>query len=210
MDVNLKKTNSARLQYYAKDSLFHNTNATNGNKKRIGRLMSVLLIEKSRTSKGIYRFLNSNAATNIILKITVISLAKVSDWNSFRVNQNYSDSFRYLYPSQCESFRTNSKNFLYLVWWKKVKNRSDLIRINPRQLSEWIRTNPKSSFQSRSIKIYLSSDWSKPNFKSESIRIISTLDSFGLKIRFGTIRAQIDSDWSGLKTWFWIGSDSFG
>ena len=42
----------------------------------------------------------------------VTSLAKVSDWNSFRVNQNYSDSFRYLYLSQCESFRTNPKNVL--------------------------------------------------------------------------------------------------
>ena len=29
-------------------------------------------------------------------------LAKVSDWNSFRINQNYFNSFRYLYPSQCE------------------------------------------------------------------------------------------------------------
>ena len=30
-----------------------------------------------------------------------VSLAKVSDRNSFRANQNYSDSFRYLYPRQC-------------------------------------------------------------------------------------------------------------
>ena len=68
-------------------------------------------------------------------------MAKVSDRNSFRTNQNYSDSFRDLYPSQCESFRTNPKNVLYLVWWKMVKNRSDLIRFNPKQLSEWIRSN---------------------------------------------------------------------
>ena len=47
----------------------------------------------------------------------------VSDWNLFRVNQNYSDSFRYLYPSQCESFRTNPENVLYLVSWKKVQNK---------------------------------------------------------------------------------------
>ena len=37
------------------------------------------------------------------------ALAKVSDWNSFRVNQNYFDSFRYLYPSQCESSRNLSE-----------------------------------------------------------------------------------------------------
>ena len=32
---------------------------------------------------------------------------KVSNRNSFRANQNYSESFRYLYPSQCESIWTN-------------------------------------------------------------------------------------------------------
>ena len=84
--------------------------------------------------------------------LTFSSLAKVSDWNSFWVNQNYADSFRYLYPSQCESFRTNPKNVLYLVWWKTVKNQSDLIRLIPKHQSEWIRTNPKPSFQSRSIR----------------------------------------------------------
>ena len=85
--------------------------------------------------------------------------AKVSDSNSFRVNQNYFDSFRHLYPSQSESFRTNPNNVLYHVSWKTVKNKSDLIWFIPRHQSEWIRTNP-------------SSDSSKPNFQSESIRII--------------------------------------
>ena len=80
--------------------------------------------------------------------IISISLAKVSDRSSFWANQNYSDSFRYLYPSQCESFRTNMKKALYLVWWKTVKNRSDLIRFNSRQQSEPIRNqvfNPNPS-----------------------------------------------------------------
>ena len=49
------------------------------------------------------------------------TLVKVSDRNSFRANQNSSDSFWYLYPSQCESFLTNPKNVLYLVWWETVK-----------------------------------------------------------------------------------------
>ena len=66
------------------------------------------------------------------------TLAKVSDKNLFWADQNHSDSFWYLYSNQCESFRTNSKNFLYLVWWKTVKNRSDLVRSNPRQKSEWL------------------------------------------------------------------------
>ena len=87
-----------------------------------------------------------------------IALAKVSDWNSFWVNQNYSDSFRYLYPSQCESFRTNPKNVLYFVWWKTVKNQSNLIPLIPRHQSEWIRTNAKPSFQSRSIRFNPSSN----------------------------------------------------
>ena len=45
----------------------------------------------------------------IMLPIPHLPLAKVSDRNLFRANQNNSDSFRYLYPSQCESFRTNPK-----------------------------------------------------------------------------------------------------
>ena len=87
-------------------------------------------------------------------------MAKVSDWNSFRVYKSYSDSFRYLYPSQCESFQTNPKNVLYLVWWKTVKNQFDLIRLIPRHQSAWILTNPNPSFQSRSIRINAISDWS--------------------------------------------------
>ena len=116
------------------------------------------------------------------------SLAKVSDRNLFRANQNYSDSLRYLYPSQCESFRTNPKNVLYLVWWKTVKNLSNLMRFNPRQLSKWIRTNPKLSFQFESVQARI-----KPN------RIHS--DWFWLKIRFWSIRARIEnliSNWFGF------------
>ena len=62
------------------------------------------------------------------------------------------------------------------IWYK---NRSDLIRFNSRQLSAWIRTNLKPSFQSRLIRINLSSDWSKPNFQSESIRINPRSEWFG-------------------------------
>ena len=58
-----------------------------------------------------------------------------------------------------------------------VKNQSDLIRFDPRQLSKWIRTN------------------SKPIFQSESIWARNDSDEFWLKIRFGSIRARIDSDW---------------
>ena len=110
-----------------------------------------------------------------------MTLAKVSDRNSFRANQNYSDSFQYLYPSQCELFRTNPKNVFYLIWWKTVKNRFDLIQFNPRQLSE-------SKF---------------------SIRFNATSDSFGLVRINNSVWINQSSDWFGLKTWNQIGSDSF-
>ena len=56
---------------------------------------------------------------------------KVLDWNSIRVNQNYSDSFRYLYPRQCESFRTNP-NESEPIWNQVCKpDQSESIRMNP-------------------------------------------------------------------------------
>ena len=66
----------------------------------------------------------------------ITTLAKVSDLNLFRVNQNYSDSFRHLYPSQCESFQTNPKQVLHLPWHKyRIGIHSEPIRTIPR--SEW-------------------------------------------------------------------------
>ena len=132
----------------------------------------------------------------------VVALAEVSDWNSFRVNQNYSDSFRYLYASQCESFQT----IVNLVWWKKVKNQTELIQLISRHQSEWIRTNPKPNFQSRSIRINSSSkidsDWKFGSDQSRSGLIcIEKLvsDSFGF--------IRIHSDWClGIN---WIKSDLF-
>ena len=124
----------------------------------------------------------------------VTTLAKVSDSNSLRVNQDCSDSFRYLYPNQCESFRTNPKNVLYFVWWKTVKNQSDSIRLIPRQLSGWIRIK-------FSIRTNLSSDWSKPNFQSESIRMNPRSEWFGLILIKNSILINPRSDWFGL---IWI------
>ena len=39
------------------------------------------------------------------------TLAKVSDWNSFRTNPKISESFQNLYPNQTVSFRSNPKKF---------------------------------------------------------------------------------------------------
>ena len=78
------------------------------------------------------------------------SLVKVSDWNSLRVNQNYFDLFRNLYPSQSESF-----------WKKTVKNQSDLIRLIPTHQSEPIPNqvfNPNQS-ELRFVRITPTLDW---------------------------------------------------
>ena len=40
--------------------------------------------------------------------------------------QTYSKQFQNLFPNHYESFRTNPKNVLYLIWWKMIKNQSDL------------------------------------------------------------------------------------
>ena len=110
-----------------------------------------------------------------------------------------------MYPSQCESFRTNPKNVLYLVSWKMVKNRSDLIRFNPRRQSKWIRTNPKSSIQSDQSELgFIQTEFSirfNPNHSDlEFIRIASDW-----KLGFGLV--LIHSDWwTGLNR---IRSDRF-
>ena len=134
-------------------------------------------------------------------------LAKVSDRNSFRANQNYSDSFRYMHQSQCESFRTNPKNVLWFVWWKTVKNRSDLIRFNLRQLSEWIRTNSKPSFQSELglIQGFISIRINPNHFDFGFIRIdrirsdwfFTVFHQTSYKTFFGLVRN--DSHWLGYR-----------
>ena len=91
-----------------------------------------------------------------------------------------------------------------------MKNGQKSNRLNPINSQTSIRMNPKPSFQSRFIRINPISDWSKPNSQSEPIWIIPTLDSFGLILIENAVWISSKSDWSGLKTWFRIGSDSFG
>ena len=123
---------------------------------------------------------------------------------------NQSELFRYLYPSQCESFRNNSNYVLYFVWWKTIKSQSDLIRLIPSYQSEWIRTNSKLSLQTRSIRINPISGWSKPYFQSESIRMNPRSEWFGLILIENSIWMNQSSDWFKL---IWIAnlvSDYFG
>ena len=44
------------------------------------------------------------------VRLCILTLVKVSDWNSFRVNQSYSESFRNLFPNHSESFRPRIQN----------------------------------------------------------------------------------------------------
>ena len=125
-----------------------------------------------------------------------MTLAKVSGWNYFRANQNYSYSFRYLYPSQFESFWTNPKNILYIVWWKTVKNQSDLIRFIPRNQCEWIRTIQNQVFNqnlSESFRHWIHSDWFWLKIRVGSIRDGLIRINLDWKLGFGLVR--IHSDW---------------
>ena len=125
------------------------------------------------------------------------SLAKVSNWNSSRVNQNYSEPMRII-PNRSE------KRFVSRL----MKNGQKSIRLIPQYRYEWIRTNPKPSFQSRSIRINLI--WIDPNRifnknKSEWIRG----RRFKLILIENSVWIHSSSDWFRL---IWIEnlvSDSF-
>ena len=87
-------------------------------------------------------------------------LAKVSDWNSFRINQNYSDSFRYLHPTRCESFRSNPKNQVFNPD-QSESNRSRIVpnRIFNQNQSEWIQGRNDSDWIALIWIENLVSDW---------------------------------------------------
>ena len=120
-----------------------------------------------------------------------------------------SELFQAIPESVSELFRTNLKNVSYFIWWKTVKNSSDLIRFNQRHQSELIRTKFL-------IRINPSSDWIKLDFQLESIHIIPTSDLLGIiQIHtnyIGLIRNDFQpffikwdtkrfSDWSGIQDW---------
>ena len=93
------------------------------------------------------------------------------------------------FPSQCESIRTNPKNF----WISFVENR---LKIYPTQSETSIRMNPKES------EVNFLSEWIRINpdridFQSEWISVRTDSVSFGLKIYFGFIRIEV-ADWTGL------------
>ena len=90
---------------------------------------------------------------------------------------------------------------------KTVKHRSNLIRFNSRQLSEWIRTNPKPSFQSESFWPPIHSDWfGLVRIHSDSClelnrirsdRFFTACYQTSYKTFFGSVRIQISE-------WIWI------
>ena len=85
----------------------------------------------------------------------------LSDWNSSRTNQSYSEPFQNLFPNHSKSFRINPKNVLYLGWCKLVKNQSDLFQFNPNESepsfrSKWIlaRIDPKRIFNQNQCELF--------------------------------------------------------
>ena len=96
---------------HLRDVVFHNHNFHVLNKMHIDK-KSKKIYEFSFYSINKWTLIWQNRTGPRAERQRMGALAKVSDRNSFRANQNYSDSFRYLYPSQCESFRTNLKSVL--------------------------------------------------------------------------------------------------
>ena len=94
-------------------------------------------------------------------------------------------------PSQSEQFRFIPISVSESM--RIIPNQSDLIRLIPKHQSEWTRTNPNPSFQSRSIRAQI--DPNRISHQNQS-------ESFRPWIRFGSIQARIDSNWSGLKLGF--------
>ena len=98
-----------------------------------------------------------------------------------------------------------------------MKNGQKSIRLNPINSEtfdpkefEPIRNQVFKPDQSESIQSRIDPNRIFNQNQSKWIQGRNYSDWFWLKIRFGLIRDRIDSDWSGSKTWFWIGSDSFG
>ena len=123
-------------------------------------------------------------------------------WCKYRIEIN-SESIRnmLIHSDICNRANANHsepirKTFCISFDEKRSINQSDLIRLIPRHESEWIRSriDPNRIFnenQSELFRPWIHSNW------------------FWLEMRFGSIWYRIDSDWPGLKTWFFIGSDSF-
>ena len=128
---------------------------------------------------------------------------KLSDWNSFRVNQSYSDICIRANANHSKPIRkTFCISFDEKGW-----------RINPINSVTSLRMNPKLSFQSRSIRSRIDPNRIFNQNQSESCRPWIHSDRFWLKIwidldwklAFGLVR--IHSDWClGIKR---INSDWF-
>ena len=91
-----------------------------------------------------------------------------------------------------------------------MKNGQKSIRLKPINSETSIRMNPNQSETKFLIQINPNLNWSKPNFQSESIRIIPTLNSFVLILIENSVWINPSSDWFGLIWTENFVSDSFG
>ena len=129
---------------------------------------------------------------NFILQIwkSILIVTRNVPWENYRIEMhpNQSELFRFIPISVSKSMRIIPNQSEKCFVSRLMKNDRKSIRLNPINSETSIRINPN---QSASIQGWNESDW------------------FWLHIRFGSIRDRIDLDWSGLKTCFQIGSDSF-
>ena len=104
-----------------------------------------------------------------------------------------SELFRFIPISVSEPMRIIPKQSDKRFVSRLMKNGQKSIRLNPINSETSIRTNPNTSFQSKSIRLNPSSDWSKPHFQSESILMNPSSDWFGL-----IWIENLVSDWFGF------------
>ena len=95
---------------------------------------------QSETSIRMSPYTNPNQSEHWLIRTENLSVSelilikyfiRIHSDRSLGLNQNYSESFRYVYSSQFESIRINPKNVLNLVCWKHLKiisAQSDSIR----------------------------------------------------------------------------------
>ena len=108
------------------------------------------------------------------------SEVKVSDRNLFRTNPIYFEICIRADPNPSESIQKKNSN---LVRCKSVENLSDLMRVNSRL---WIRMNPDNFCLLMNLRSELLGLIRIEN----SVLIILTSDSFGLRTSFGLIRIR--------------------
>ena len=105
-----------------------------------------------------------------------------------------SELFRFIPISVSEQMRIIPNQYEKRFVSRLMKNGQKSTRLNPinSETSIWMNLNQSETQFSIQNPI---SNWSKPNFHSESIGMNPRSEWFRLKIRFGSVRTRIDLNW---------------